>query len=129
MKFGKWISTKDLYIVTLKELVTKEVDVRTLKNTYIMLKTNKYAICRKKYSSYYDIFTNTEYESIYNVDEGSYGIIKTMPLQYNKKFVSLEQISEKLEEITEHEYYNKNNLVEIPNNPKIKKMIPFTKKY
>lgn len=124
MKFGKWISTKDLYLVTLQQLVNVEYDDRTSKTTYIMPKRYIHRICRRKNDKYYDIFTETLYQPIHKTEQGSYGISKSTPLMYNKKFVSLEELSNKFAE-TNEQLSKKDKY----NNPKTKKIIPFPKKY
>lgn len=131
-KIGKWISTKELYLVTLKQLVDIEFDVKNWKKNYIMLKKIEYAICKKNNNKYYDIFTGTKYETIYNTEQGTYGVCNSMPLIYDKRFVSLNELSEKLKELKEQSV----KLQEINNFDsnnkalkKAKKIIPFPKKY
>lgn len=132
MKFGKWITAKDLYLVTIKELIKREYDTKNSKTNYIMLKKREYAICKKKNEYYYyDVLTNKRYKPISVTENGTHGISNATPLKYEKTFISLEELSNKLKEIQEQEkklseINNTNIKKETPNS---KKLLPFPKKY
>lgn len=134
-KFFNLISTKNLYLVTLKQLVDVEVDTKKWWVTnYIMSKRCEYVICKKKGNRYYDIFTNTEYKLIQHTEQGEYGVRSSMPLTYEKKFISSNELADKLKEIREqsdnsHELNIKKQEQAKANQLKSKKLIPFPKKY
>ena len=129
IKFGKWISTNNLYFVTLKQLIDIEIDNKTKEKNYIMPKICKYTICSKKMNSYIDVFNNHKYETITNTKKGEYGVRNITPLTYDKSFISLTELSNKLQELEEQsDKLCKLNKIK-PNSIKTKKLIPFPKKY
>lgn len=123
--FSDKISTKDLYLVTIKKLI----DVRYVKGTwetiYLTAKENHYTICRKKYNTFYDIFSKNKYEYFLNTKKGTYGVKNETALDYKEKYTTKEELAERLKLIKEQA----EKLRTINNQPKTKKLIPFPKKY
>lgn len=124
--FSNKISTKDLYLVTLKQLVEIEPVKLTGETKYIMAKKTEYTICKKKQNSFYDVFTNQKYEYIRNTRIGNHGVTNKTELMYDTKYTTEEELQFRLNQIKAQE-----EKLRIMNNynTKTKKLIPFKKKY
>ena len=64
--FSDKISTKNLYLVTIKKLIDVKYEKGTWNTMYITTKENEYVICRKKNETFYDVFSKNKYEYFLN---------------------------------------------------------------
>ena len=124
--FSNKISTKNLYLVTLKQLINVEYIKPTWETKYIMAKKTEYAICRRKHDVFCDIFSKNKYEFLLNTRKGNYGVRNATELEYKEKYTTIEELEERLRLIKEQaeKLQNMNK-----NKSKIKKLTPFPKKY
>jgi len=123
--FSNKVSTKNLYLVTLKQLIDIEQVKTTLETKYIMAKRTEYTICKKKANIFYDVFTNDKYEYIRNTRKGKHGVYDIKELTCDKKYTTEEELQLKLNQIIEQQEKEHNNYL----GPKVKKLVPFQKKY
>jgi len=98
--FLQWISTKNLYLVTLRNV--SHIGVKAFKSSVYFFGKKKYAFAKRlSYGNYVDIFTGTIYYSYDDpiLGSGNLAVGKADPINIRHLFVSKNVLQQELNEL------------------------------